>query len=1858
MATPKTTGSLTVKSTSTVDAPLDYSTDFTTKFTYTESTSAGANAFMIHSDTTAVALSLKGTSDDILIIDGYSGDYTAKLSGSKLTLENSHQRITVALAAKSVVTLKFLDGNKEVNLQEKTLGGESLITKTGVLHINGMNAHELTSVTAAVTAALTDVNRKTYTTVDAAIISDNAIVASKALTDKLGKSYATVDAAIISDNVFVISNALIDKSGKSYLTVDVAITEAKTQALAPYTSLDQAIQSNDNAMIAKALTDSGTGFTTIAELAAAYKLLTPPIIPTFKVESLNAAMAPTITAAVNEGQKANFKISLQGNRGTNDYSVKTLLVGTSGGATNDDFASTLTLDSLSSAAGITFNSTTGELKIPAQVTIPSAILTATVNNDNVSPESGEKLNLTLSDPQGTNATLLSTATTASFAITDTTSTFNVNSVTPTVLEGATASFVVNLLKGASATGDYSVKTTLAGTGLTDTSKATANVDFANTLTLDTASLAAGIRFDSTTGVLSIPATATVTKATLTTTVATDNVYPETSEGLSLTLSAVSGVNVALGTSVANTTITETPPAPTFSVSGSAAALENTKATFVVNLANRGTGEYSVKTALSAIGGATLGTDFKNTLTLETAGVTFDPTSGLLTIPAGINVPNITLTSTISSDLLSPETGEGLSLTLSEPKGTNAALGTTTANTLITDVTPPTFTVTAPNATVNEGANASFIVNLANRVAGEAYSVPLTLAGIGPTGGLATVVTDYDALTAFTLDATSIAAGITLSAAGVLAIPAASTVTSVTLTGAVKSDLITPEIGEGLKLTLTETTNATLSAIPYSTITILDTTSTTLTLGLDSITGGNGDSTYTATGFTLNSIDNINDDTVSTGNDVINITTDRDIPAATISGVETVNLTALNNITVNMKPAIGGFSGVKAFNIKDSTAPVIINNIPDPKMAIGLIGSNVNTVIATYQTNATPAASVTTTNNDKLFINLNTASNADITVNAPFYLNTDAAKFASFETAEINVLGQSTINNYQLIITGTNTYLPTLTISGTGALTIGKNALKGVTDILITNTGSITLGEIGKIGEVGTTQLKNLNASAAGAITADKITGANTGINAIFSPYSDIVNITSAATSGSNTVKLGGGSDILNMTSVNTADNYLFGEDGNDIIIVTGAGTSYIDGGLGDDTITGGQGVTNFNVSAGTDTITDLGYGIDSIATSLGATANANLYSTSTSWIASNATNAGTLVINAPTNTTTAELNLSSQINTGSLTLNLPALTGTTTLTLPTTANQKITVTGGMGADTIVISGQTLTSNASINGGAGTDTLKSITGANIATVGALTSVEQLDFAGTFTLTAAQLDGFTLLTGSSTPNLTLTTAVTAAMLDNAKIETTDTTITLANVANNAIILANATVPSSKTLKIDASALTGTNALTFDGSAEADGLLSVTGGAGADTITGGTGIDTLIGGDGADTIKTTIENFLNNNAVIDTIEGGLGVDSLLFTDTASPVTIRAGNTVNLNDLLSRIQNVEKITTVANSAPISITIDINNQVPDIGSDFTTIDLSGDTNSTGTNVISSTGANGITTIIGSAGVDKISVLTAAPATTVTGGLGIDTFTITAPASTVTITDLGNGNDVLTTVTSGTTNATLYLASGVVAYTAPFNINSGIGAFTTAVLTVGAATSGTVDLNNMANDGTLTINAPTATGALTLIGTPGMDSIVGGAGNDSIVGGEGSDTITGGQGTDTINLTETTSKIDTIIYSNLNESGDSIIGFVSGTDKIQLAKSVFTLGVAWNGNALVTTSNANNYAETATALTTNPLDLNGTGVAGGAGIIAVGAASGTGGVSVYHSHDIGAATTNNSTLLLTLTGISTVDIAATDFIGV
>lgn len=157
-------------------------------YTWTESAVIGANTFNISKDTTKAALNLTGVTGDILNIKGYSGDYTASLSGSKLTLDSNNQVISVTLAKSSTVTLKFLDGNKIVDFTSaKTpkLDGVSLTSKA--LHIDGVTAH--------VAAALTDTSGTFFKDI-------NAAIAANVKTALTGTSFGTIQELLTSYNAY------------------------------------------------------------------------------------------------------------------------------------------------------------------------------------------------------------------------------------------------------------------------------------------------------------------------------------------------------------------------------------------------------------------------------------------------------------------------------------------------------------------------------------------------------------------------------------------------------------------------------------------------------------------------------------------------------------------------------------------------------------------------------------------------------------------------------------------------------------------------------------------------------------------------------------------------------------------------------------------------------------------------------------------------------------------------------------------------------------------------------------------------------------------------------------------------------------------------------------------------------------------------------------------------------------------------------------------------------------------------------------------------------------------------------------------------------------------------------------------------------------------------------------------------------------------------------------------------------------------------------------------------------------------------------------------------------------------------
>jgi len=80
----------------------------------------------------------------------------------------------------------------------------------------------------------------------------------------------------------------------------------------------------------------------------------------------------------------------------------------------------------------------------------------------------------------------------------------------------------------------------------------------------------------------------------------------------------------------------------------------------------------------------------------------------------------------------------------------------------------------------------------------------------------------------------------------------------------------------------------------------------------------------------------------------------------------------------------------------------------------------------------------------------------------------------------------------------------------------------------------------------------------------------------------------------------------------------------------------------------------------------------------------------------------------------------------------------------------------------------------------------------------------------------------------------------------------------------------------------------------------------------------------------------------------------------------------------------------------------------------------------------------------------------------------------------------------------------------------------------------------------------------------TLTGAAGNDTMLGGAGLDQLLGGGGLDTLIGGGGADRLNGG---GGADRIVYRAAAEGGDQVIGFVSGSDTIEIDASGFGGGL-------------------------------------------------------------------------------------------
>lgn len=217
-----------------------------------------------------------------------------------------------------------------------------------------------------------------------------------------------------------------------------------------------------------------------------------------------------------------------------------------------------------------------------------------------------------------------------------------------------------------------------------------------------------------------------------------------------------------------------------------------------------------------------------------------------------------------------------------------------------------------------------------------------------------------------------------------------------------------------------------------------------------------------------------------------------------------------------------------------------------------------------------------------------------------------------------------------------------------------------------------------------------------------------------------------------------------------------------------------------------------------------------------------------------------------------------------------------------------TLNGGAGDDTFIVGTSHDGTAESYTGGDGTGDKLDVNAAADFSNDTLATIEilDLDASGTavaITMNDAQVDMLSTITSAASAigtgdKITLGDVMTSDMLDGTVIggaNDDEIIFILKDVALNALTLVDATMGAGDKLYIDGSNLTGTNAFTFDGSAEDDAaVLTITGGAAADTITGGDGADVINGGAGAD--KLSGDAGADTFHIVDGDSGAWNIDS----------------------------------------------------------------------------------------------------------------------------------------------------------------------------------------------------------------------------------------------------------------------------------------------------------------------------------------------------------------------------------------------
>ena len=719
---------------------------------------------------------------------------------------------------------------------------------------------------------------------------------------------------------------------------------------------------------------------------------------------------------------------------------------------------------------------------------------------------------------------------------------------------------------------------------------------------------------------------------------------------------------------------------------------------------------------------------------------------------------------------------------------------------------------------------------------------------------------------------------------------------------------------------------------------------------------------------------------------------------------------------------------------------------------------------------------------------------------------------------------------------------TIAIAGTDAQGDSFDGGSGSDTILVTGSTDVTLANF----DAAASSIENWQGNGQGIIG----TGAANTIN--------LGGLTTIA--GLAYVDGGGGNDVITGSNMN---DDLRGGVGNDALNGL-AGNDTLSGGAGNDALSGGDG-DDVLVIAGTEAQGDTfdgGTGTDTIAATGATDVTLTSLDTAASSIETWQGNGFGILGTGAANT----INLS----------NLGAITGLSY------------VDGGAGDD--VITGSNLADD--LRGGSANDTLSGLGGNDILTGGAGNDTvaggegdDTISVAGTDAL-GDSFDGGAgsdeiLVAGAADLTLANFNAATSSIerwRGNGKA-------LIGNSANNAFDL-SALVAVASLLYVDG----GSGNDFIIGTALADvsddlrggtGDDSISGLAGNDVINGGAGNDALSGGDGDDTFLIA-----GTEARGDAIDGGSGLDKILvsgaadvsltsFDTAASSIEAWQGNgaaivgttaadTINLSGLAT-VSGLSFLDGGGGDDLVTGTNFADDLRGGAGNDTLTGLAGNDVLNGGAGNDTLSGGDGNDTLIGGAGNDVqlggdgddtfVIAGTDAQADTIDGGIGTDAVSVT-----------GAGNATLSNFNASTSSIELWQGNGqgVVATGVADTIN--IGGLT--------GVSGLTFIDGGGGNDAIT-GANLAPVSDDLRGGTGNDSLSGLAGNDTLNGAVGDDTLNGGAGADT--LTGGTGK-DLFVYLSANEGGDTMIGFVVADDTIQISAAGFGGGLA-AGQQLVTGAN-------------------------------------------------------------------------------